>query len=183
MMWTVLNILNIPSQESIHLNAHRKNIQNCKVSLHYSIFSLKMFSIIALFIKLDAETQSSVWLKSCHLENKRILWILLANLRSRIHLLHSSSFFSLLGNLKIGKIWFSDRWLQWGEKPCIFVFFSQFSLRFLLNFYMVTDNGIEKGNAKFQVSLCVLLSVITHLNSTRWRSCATDTGDFKNRLF
>ena len=100
MMWTVLNILNIPSQESIHLNAHRKNIQNCKVSLHYSIFSLKMFSIIALFIKLDAETQSSVWLKSCHLENKRILWILLANLRSRIHLLHSSSSFSSMGNPK-----------------------------------------------------------------------------------
>jgi len=100
MIWTVLNILNIPGQESIHLNAHRKNIQKCKFSLHYRIFSLKMFSIIALFIKLGAGTQSSVWLKSCHLENKRILWILLANLRSRIHLLHSSSFFSLLGNPK-----------------------------------------------------------------------------------
>jgi len=85
--------------------------------------------------------------------------------------------------LKIGKIWLSGWWLQWGEKPCIIVFFSQFFLHFLLNFYMVTDNGIEKGNAKFQVSLCVLLSVITHLNSTRWRSCATDTRDFKNRLF
>lgn len=160
-IWTVVIILNISGQESMHLNAHRKNTQKCKFSLHYSIFSLKMFSIIALFIKLGAGTQSSVRRKSCHLENKRILWILLANLRSRIHLLHSSR------NPKNWKIWLPEWWLQWGKKPCTIVVFSKFFLRFLLNFYMVTDNDIEKGNAKFQVSLCVLLSVITHLNSTR----------------
>lgn len=75
-------------------------------------------------------------------------------------------FSPLWETLKIRKIWLPEWWLQWGEKPCTIVVFSKFFLCFLLNFYMVTDNGFEKRNAKFQVSLCVLLSVITRLIHT-----------------
>lgn len=125
MMWTVLNILNIPGRESIHLNAHRKNIQKCKFSLHYSVFWHKMFSVIALFISLVLEHKALYGWNHVILKTRGYCEFCWQTWGVKSIFCIHQVFCPYWETLKIGKIWLSDWWLRWGEKPCIIVFFSQ----------------------------------------------------------